>query len=302
MATTTQSTQNKPVNEKSMNKTKSRQGIRFSSRSTILWIIAILWFVFTIFPIWWMFNIVFTDPGSPIALNPRVYPSSLSAGYSNISLMLSESQFLKSYLVSFAFAFLQIFGMLLVCSMAAYEFALFNFPGKNALFLIALSALMVPFVVTLIPTYRLVANLKWLNSIQGLAVPGIASAFGLFLLRQFMESIPRELMDAAEIDGASHFGVYWNVAIPLTSNGLITLGVLGFMFAWGNFLWPLVVNSKAAWYTVSLAVTKYMATQSWTPPEITMTAALMAALPPIIFYILLQRYIVQGIALTGLKG
>jgi multiple sugar transport system permease protein len=266
------------------------------------WIVALLWFVVTIFPIWWMFNVVFTDPGTPIAINPRLYPSSIPAGIKNIGLVVSESLFLRSYLVSFAYAIVQILGMLLVCSMAAFEFGLFKFPGKDAIFMVALSALMVPSVVTLIPTYRIVASLHWLNSIQGLAVPGIASAFGLFLLRQFMESLPRELFDAAEIDGASHFQAYWFVALPLSANGLITLSVLGFMFAWGSFIWPLVINSKAQWYTVSLAVSKYLSTQSWAPPEITMTASLLAALPPVIFYIVLQRYIVQGIAQTGIKG
>jgi multiple sugar transport system permease protein len=283
-------------------KTLSPLRRRFTVGNILKWIVALFWFVVTILPVWWMFNVVFTNPGTPIAINPRLYPSSLSAGISNIRIVVTESQFLRSYLVSSAFAIVQIVGMLLVCSMAAYEFGLFMFPGKDFLFLIALSALMVPSVVTLIPTYRIVASLHWLNSIQGLAVPGIASAFGLFLLRQFMESLPRELMDAAEIDGASHFGVYWYVALPLSSNGLITLGVLGFMFAWGNFIWPLVVNSKAQWYTVSLAVTKYLSVQSWSPVEVTMTASLLAALPPVIFYVVLQRFIVQGIALTGLKG
>ena len=283
-------------------KTLSPLRRRFTVGNILKWIVALFWFVVTILPVWWMFNVVFTNPGTPIAINPRLYPSSLSAGISNIRTVVSESQFLRSYLVSSAFAIVQIVGMLLVCSMAAYEFGLFMFPGKDFLFLIALSALMVPSVVTLIPTYRIVASLHWLNSIQGLAVPGIASAFGLFLLRQFMESLPRELMDAAEIDGASHFGVYWYVALPLSSNGLITRGVLGFMFAWGNFIWPLVVNSKAQWYTVSLAVTKYLSVQSWSPVEVTMTASLLAALPPVIFYVVLQRFIVQGIALTGLKG
>jgi multiple sugar transport system permease protein len=275
---------------------------RITVGSIAKWTVAIFWFIVTVFPIWWMFNVVFTNPGTPIAINPRLYPSSLSAGISNITTVVTESQFARSYLVSAAFAVVQIVGMLLVCSMAAYEFGLFKFPGKDFLFLLALSALMVPGVVTLIPTYRIVASLHWLNSIQGLAVPGIASAFGLFLLRQFMESLPHELMDAAEIDGASHFGVYWYIALPLASNGLITLSVLGFMFAWGSFIWPLVINSKAQWYTVSLAVSKYLSTQSWSPPEITMTASLLAALPPVIFYIVLQRYIVQGIAQTGIKG
>jgi len=283
-------------------KTLSPLRRRFTVGNILKWIVALFWFVVTILPVWWMFNVVFTNPGTPIAINPRLYPSSLSAGINNIRIVVTESQFLRSYLVSSVFAIVQIVGMLLVCSMAAYEFGLFMFPGKDFLFLIALSALMVPSVVNLIPTYRIVASLHWLNSIQGLAVPGIASAFGLFLLRQFMESLPRELMDAAEIDGASHFGVYWYVALPLSSNGLITLGVLGFMFAWGNFIWPLVVNSKAQWYTVSLAVTKYLSVQSWSPVEVTMTASLLAALPPVIFYVVLQRFIVQGIALTGLKG
>jgi multiple sugar transport system permease protein len=275
---------------------------RFNLGNVSKWIVAVFWFVVTVFPIWWMFNVVFTNPGTPIAINPRLYPTSLSAGISNITTVVSESLFLQSYLVSLVYAVVQIFGMLLVCSMAAFEFGLFNFPGKNFLFLLALSALMVPSVVTLIPTYRIVAGLHWLNSIQGIAVPGIASAFGLFLLRQFMENLPHELMDAAEIDGASHFGVYWNIALPLSSNGLITMAVLGFMFAWGNYIWPLVINSKAQWYTVSLAVSKYLATQSWSPPEVTMTACLLAALPPVLFYIVLQRNIVQGIAMTGLKG
>ena len=275
---------------------------RFAPWNVLKWLVAIFWLLVTVFPIWWMFNVVFTDPGSPIAINPRLYPTSLSAGINNIHTVISESQFLSSYGVSLAYAILQVAGMLLICSMAAFEFGLFKFPGKDALFLLALSALMVPFVVTLIPTYRIVASLHWLNSIQGLAVPGMASAFGLFLLRQFMESLPHELMDAAEIDGAGHFGTYWFVALPLSYNGLITLGVLGFMFAWGSFIWPLVVNSKAQWYTVSLAVSKYLSTQSWSPPEITMTASFLAALPPVIFYVVLQRFIVQGIALTGLKG
>jgi multiple sugar transport system permease protein len=289
-----------PVGRQMVARHLLRKHLTFSN--ILKWIVALFWFLVTVFPVWWMFNIVFTDPGSPIAINPRLYPSSLSAGIANITTVVSESQFLNSYLVSLSFAVLQVAGMLLVCSMAAFEFGLYKFPGKDALFLIAISALMVPFVVTLIPTYRIVALLKWTNSIQGLAVPGMASAFGLFLLRQFMESLPRDLMDAAEIDGAGHFGTYWNVALPLSYNGLITLGVLAFMAAWGSYIWPLVVNSKAQWYTVSLAVSKYLSTQSWSPPEITMTASFLAALPPVIFYVVLQRFIVQGIALTGMKG
>jgi multiple sugar transport system permease protein len=266
------------------------------------WLVAILWFVVTIYPLWWMFSVVFTPAGVPVAINPRLYPTSLTDGIAHIKEVIVGSEFLHSYLVSFAYSGLQIGGMLLVCSMAAYEFSLHDFPGKNTLFIICLSALMVPGVVTLIPTYRIVAKLGWLDTIWGLAVPGIASAFALFLFRQFMENIPRELLDAAQIDGASHFGAFWYVVRPLSSNAYTTMGVLGFMFAWGNFIWPLVISRKAAMYTISLAVTHYIGPQTWYPIEITLTAAFLAALPPIIVYIVLQRYLVEGIALTGLKG
>lgn len=265
------------------------------------WTVAIIWFAITVYPVWWMFNVVFTEAGTPVSINPRLYPTSLSAGIEHISEVIFGSEFLRSYLVSFSYAIVQILGMFLVCSMAAYEFALFDFPGKNGLFFICLSALMVPFVVTLIPTFRIVSELKWLNTIQGLAVPGIASAFALFLFKQFMEDLPRELIDAAEIDGASHFGVYRFVILPLSKNAFTIMGVLAFMFAWGNYLWPLVVSRKAEWYTVSLAVAHYIGPQTWYTIEITLAAALLAALPPVIVYFILQKYIVEGIALTGMR-
>ncbi len=275
---------------------------RSTPGNILKWTVAVFWLVITVFPIWWMFNVVFSKGGEQVALSPRLYPTSLPGGIANIQAVLSGTPFLRNYLISFAFAFVQITGMLLVCSMAAYEFALFRFPAKDMVFLMALSAIMVPQVVTLIPTYRIVVKLGWLNTIQGLAIPGVASAFGLFLLRQFMENLPRELLDAAEIDGASHFGVYWHVALPLSWNGLITLSVLGFMFVWGSYLWPLVVATKAEWYTVSVAVASYLNPQSWLTINVVMAASFLGAVPPILIYIALQRYIVEGIALTGLKG
>ncbi len=275
---------------------------RSTPGNILKWTVAVFWLVITVFPIWWMFNVVFSKGGEQVALSPRLYPTSLPGGIANIQAVLSGTPFLRNYLISFAFAFVQITGMLLVCSMAAYEFALFRFPAKDMVFLMALSAIMVPQVVTLIPAYRIVVKLGWLNTIQGLAIPGVASAFGLFLLRQFMENLPRELLDAAEIDGASHFGVYWHVALPLSWNGLITLSVLGFMFVWGSYLWPLVVATKAEWYTVSVAVASYLNPQSWLTINVVMAASFLGAVPPILIYIALQRYIVEGIALTGLKG
>lgn len=266
------------------------------------WAVALVWMVIALYPIIWMFNAVFTQGGTAISINPRLLPSSLPAGIDNIQAALNENDIVRSYVVTTLFALTQIAGMLLVCSMAAFEFALYEFPLKRPLFFLALSALMVPLAVTLIPTYLIVVDLGWLNTLQGLAVPGMASAFGLFLLTQFMENMPRELLDAARIDGASHFGVYWRIAVPLSKNALITLAVLAFMMTWGNFIWPFVVSTRPEWYTVSVLVAGYNRHDSWVTIDTVMTVSLLAAIPPLVFYVVFQRFIVQGIAFTGMKG
>ena len=200
------------------------------------------------------------------------------------------------------YCLVSIIGTLILCSMAAYEFALFEFPGKNSLFAIVLISLMVPLAVTLIPTYLLIARLGWLNSIRGLVVPGLASAFGLFMLTQFFRDIPKEIMDAAQIDGASHFGGYWYIVLPLSRNALITLAILTFMTTWGNFIWPMVVAKNAQSITVSQLINWYNDPNSFATVNSQMTAFLIAAIIPIIVFIIFQRQIIQGISITGLKG
>ncbi|HYY27266.1 MAG TPA: carbohydrate ABC transporter permease [Chthoniobacterales bacterium] len=275
---------------------------RPSATGLLAWSFALVWLIVTTLPVLWIFNIVFSKGGSEVALSPHLYPTSISSGFVHLQQALSQASFLQAYLVSTAYALVQVSGMLLIVSMAAYEFTFYDFPGKTTLFLIALSGLMMPFAVTLIPLYRIVTALGWANSLQGLAVPGMASAFGLFVLRQFMESIPRELLDAARIDGASHFGVYWRIVLPLSRNALLTISILSFIAAWGNYIWPLVITTKPEWYTISVTMAQFFGFQSYTTIEIVMASALLAAFPPIILYVFLQRYIIEGIAVAGLKG
>jgi multiple sugar transport system permease protein len=275
---------------------------RISVTGLIAWSFALVWLVVTTLPILWIFNIVFSKGGSEAALTPHLYPTSLSSGFLHLQQALSQASFLQAYLVSSGYALLQVGGMLLIVSMAAYEFTFYDFPGKHTLFLIALSGLMMPFAVTLIPLYRIVTGLGWANSLQGLAVPGMASAFGLFVLRQFMESIPIELLDAARIDGASHFALYWRIVLPLSRNALITVSILSFIAAWGNYIWPLVITTKPEWYTISVTMAQFFGFQSYTTIEIVMASAVLAAFPPLVVYIFLQRYIIEGIAVAGLKG
>lgn len=266
------------------------------------WLLAICIAIVAVFPIWWMFNVVFAESGIPVAINPRLYPTSLSAGFSKILMIFQETGYLRAYYVSIAYSLLTILGVLLLGSMAAFEFALFDFPGKALMFAVVMLSLMVPTAVTLIPTYLLTANLGWLNTMQGLVVPGLASAFGLFMLIQFMKTIPRDMLEAARMDGASHFQIYRYIALPLSKNALVTLAILTFMKTWGNFIWPLVVAPSPNMYTVGQIVGNFNAPFSHQTVDVVMTANLLAALPPLIFFLLFQRKIVEGIAMSGSKG
>lgn len=275
---------------------------KLSPATMLLGVLAMLWVMIVLFPMWWTISVVFSPPGVP--LSQAFYPTSFSAGITKILAVLNQTNLniLSASWITFLYAVLQVLGMLLVTSLAAYEFALFEFPGKNFLFFVALSSLMVPTAVTLIPLFQVVVKLKWLNTLQGLAVPGMASALALFIFRQLMETLPRELIDAAEIDGASHFGVYRMIILPLSGNAILTVMVWGFVTAWANYIWPLVVLTKPAMYTVSLVAAAQVGDRSWSTPDFAIATYFLAAIPPIILYVFLQRYIMQGFATTGIKG
>jgi multiple sugar transport system permease protein len=280
-----------------------RRFINSLSISTLInWVFALIFLVMALFPIWWMFNIVFSEPGIPIAINPRLYPTSIKSGIENIRQVLSQANVLDAYFHSLSYAFLTMLGSLILTSMAAFEFALFDFPGKKILFGLILVALMIPTAVTLVPTYLFVARLGWVNTMRGLVVPGLASAFGLFMLTQFFGDIPRELMDAALIDGCNHFGVYWRIALPLSRNALVTLAILTFMTTWGNYVWPMVIAKNNDIITVSQMINWYNDPNSFMTVNLMMTAFLLAAILPIIVYVIFQRQIIQGVSTTGIKG
>ncbi len=270
--------------------------------SILRWVLAILATIIAVLPIWWMINVVFSVPGEPVVINPRLWPTSLSSGLGKIHMILTETEYLRAYVVSLLYALLTIAGVTLIGSMAAFEFALFDFPGRRLLFSLVMLSLMVPVAVTIIPTYLLTAELGWLNTMQGLVVPGLSSAFGLFLLVQFMRSIPRDMIEAARLDGASHFDIYWHIVLPLSRNALITLAILTFMKTWGNYMWPLIVAPRPEMYTVGQVVGLFNSPYSHQTVDVVMTANLLAAVPPLIFFLIFQRKIVEGIAMSGSKG
>ncbi|MFE5025804.1 carbohydrate ABC transporter permease [Streptomyces sp. NPDC056656] len=192
-------------------------------------------------------------------------------------------------------------GQLVFCSLAAYAFARMRFRGKNVLFALFLSVLLVPSSLLILPQYDIIQRLGLLNTTPALFLPGMFSAFGTFLLRQFFMALPRELEEAARIDGAGPFRIFWSIMLPLIRPALAALAVITAMWSWNDLLWPLVVNTDPAKMPISAGLTS-LEGQFETNYPVMMAGSLIASLPMIVLYLFLQRHFVQGIAQSGTKG
>jgi multiple sugar transport system permease protein len=192
-------------------------------------------------------------------------------------------------------------GELFFCSLAGFSFAKYSYPGRDLLFTLVLSTMMIPFFVVVIPVYIVVYSFGWLNTYWGLIVPGLVSAFGIFLMRQWMLGIPSELLDAARIDGSSEFGVFGRIVLPLSGPALATLAILSFMSSWDSYIWPLLVVSKKSLMTVPLGLTLFQSEWQVYWNEL-MAASLIFMLPTFLVFLVFQRQFVQGVTMTGLKG
>lgn len=185
-------------------------------------------------------------------------------------------------------------------SMTAYALARLDFPGRNVLFLLVLVTMMLPFQVTLIPLFSLLSDLNWINTHQGLIVPRATNAFGIFFLRQFFLSIPRDLEDAARIDGASEFRIYRQLILPLAVPALLTLGLFHFMYNWNDLLWPLIVTTDTSMQTLPAGLALFMG-EHVVEYGLLMAGSILALLPMIVAFLMIQRKFVEGIATTGFK-
>jgi multiple sugar transport system permease protein len=232
----------------------------------------------------------------------KVPPSLLPEGrWDNYSKVFDVLPFGHQFLNTVLMAGLRTIGQVLFCSMAAYAFARLRFPGRNILFGILLSVLMVPPQLFIIPQYQIMSSLGWLNSLQALVVPGLFSAFGVFLLRQFFLGLPKELEEAAAIDGAGPIRIYWSIVLPLARPGLVALSLLVLLWSWNDLFWPLVVNTDPGKMTLSAGLASLQG-QFQTDYPVLMAGSLLASLPIIAIFTLLQRQFIQGIATTGIKG
>lgn len=204
--------------------------------------------------------------------------------------------FLNSVLISSAISLL----IVTVSSLAAYAFARLNLPGKRWLFSVIIGTLMVPGQVLLVPVYLILNRLGWLDSPLALIIPAGAGAFGFFMLHQFFQGIPKDLEEAAELDGCSRLGIFWNVILPLSRPALATLAIFTFVGSWNDFLGPLVFLDSVDKYTLPVGIALFQ-TSYYAEYGLTLAAAVLCTLPVVIAFLLFQRHIIQGIAMTGLK-
>lgn len=192
-------------------------------------------------------------------------------------------------------------GNLLFCSALGYALAKLRFPGRRTLFLLVLGTLMVPGMVTFVPQFVLVSNMGLVNTYAGLVLPFLAGPFGVFLMRQYLLSIPDDLIEAARVDGAGEARIFWWIVLPLCRPALATLGILTFLASWNNFLWPLVVATTEETYTLPVALALYSVGQNRIDFGLLLAGAVVVVIPALVVFLLLQRHFMRGVATTGLK-
>ncbi|HEY9523523.1 MAG TPA: carbohydrate ABC transporter permease [Thermopolyspora sp.] len=251
-----------------------------------------------LFPLVWMIATSFKPESEIVSFPPRLLPETFTLR--NYAGVWERLPFTRLFVNTVIFAGVVTVCSLLLDSMTAYALARLRFRGKGVVFVLVLVLLMVPFQVTLIPLYDLLARLGWINTFHGLIVPRLTNAFGIFFLRQFLLSVPRDLEDAARVDGASEFRIYWRIVMPLAMPALLTLGLFHFMYNWNDLLWPLIITQDPSRQTLPAGLALFMG-QHVVEYGPLMAASVLTLLPVIVFFIIIQRRFVAGIATTGIR-
>jgi multiple sugar transport system permease protein len=249
-------------------------------------------------PFLWMVITSFKTLGESTRMPPALFPNRIIwENYADVTRLLPFFDFYKNTVLMAGGVML---GQLIFCSMAGYAFARIPFPGKNVIFVLFLSVLMIPPQAFLIPQFLIMKELGWLNTMQGLIAPGLFSAFGTFLMRQFFMSMPMELEEAARLDGCTHFGVYRRIMLPLAKPGLVALAITTVITSWKSLLWPLIVNNSIDRMPLSAGLA-YLQGQYITNYPVLMAAGVLALIPVIAIFLLLQKHFIEGLTFTGLK-
>lgn len=263
----------------------------------VIWTLLFIGGVMMVTPLLFMFSTSLKTAGQIYDL--RLIPSAPT--FDNYIKVLGDGRFLQWFGNSMFIACCVTLSNLFFDSLVGYTLAKFDFRGRKLIFIAILSTLMIPTEMLVIPWYLMSANFGWLDSYWGIMFPGMMTAFGTFLMKQFFEGVPNDFLEAARIDGLNEFTIWWKVAMPLVTPALSALAIFTFLGNWTAFFWPLIVTTSPELYTLPIGLTSFAVEQSiqW---EMIMTGAALATLPTLMIFLLLQRFIVRGVMLAGLKG
>jgi multiple sugar transport system permease protein len=283
-----------------MERKRARRKAHLTTGQIFVYAVLLIGLVYTLVPFLWMLSTSFKSASEIVRLPPTVIPENFTLKSYQTIFTDPRVPLARFYLNSIIVTCSIVAMVLFTSSLAGFVFAKYQFFGKNVLFTLILATMMIPFQVIMIPLYLVLVRLGITDNLLGLIVPSATSAFGIFLMRQFIEGIPSELIDAARIDGASEFGIYGRIILPQLGAALATLGIFQFMATWNDYLWPLIVVTTTERRTLPIMLTWYNS-QHGARPDLTMAASVLVILPILVVYFIFQRWIVRGIALTGFK-
>lgn len=253
--------------------------------------------VLTAFPFIWMLTSSVTPLSESYSYPPKLLPSHPTfSAFITLFRDLDFGRYLINTLVVVAIGFVGMFLM----AMAGYAFAKFRFRGNRLLFILVLSTMMIPVQVTMIPTYLILNQISLTNTLVGIALPTLVSGFSVFLFRQFMTTIPDEVLEAARLDGAGEFHIFRTIVLPMSKSILAVVGVLTFISGWNSFLWPLIIANDQSHYTLAVGLSLLNKQLAINPP-LQMAGASLMVIPIVVVFVLLQKHIVRGMTLSGLK-
>ena len=289
--------------EKTIEELKREARIRSRSKIILAYAFLSCGAIAMIAPFLWMITASLKEPGSIFSYQRPWWQDWIPVQFvwQNYVQAWKAVPFARFYLNSIFVSVCVTAGQVVTSAMAAYAFARLEFPGRDKIFFGYLATMMVPGAVTMIPVFILLRWLGWIDTYKAVILPGIFTAYGTFLLRQFFLTLPKELEDAAKIDGCSYLGIFWRIILPLSKPALATLTTFTFMGSWLNFMWPLIVLNTHHLFTLPVGLS-YFQSLHHTDWSLLMAGSLMMILPILIVFIINQRYFVEGIKLTGIKG
>ncbi|CAN5636397.1 carbohydrate ABC transporter permease [soil metagenome] len=273
--------------------------IRLAPEAIVIYALLALLVVIMLGPYLYIFSTSFKETYSLISVPPTLLPKTFD--WQNYTYILQELPFTTWFLNTLLVAVVVTLGSLLICALAAYAFAKKTFWGRDFLFGLMLTTIMIPGALLLIPAFLITNQLKLVNSYGGLIIPALANVLGVFLLRQFMQTIPEELEHAARIDGCTEYGVFWRIILPLSAPALATLSIVIFTGQWNNLIWPLVIINDKKLYTLSLGLA-LLRGEFQVNYGITSAAAFISVAPLMIVFLFLQRYFLAGLTVGAIKG